>query len=336
MLPDWLRDTFISLQRSLESGSHALLLTGMTGIGKRALADHLARSRLCDTPSEQGACGVCTSCQWLAARTHPDLILLEPTQEELESDAEEVASPAKKGKVRQYIVIEQIRDLLSQLELTSHAGKGRVIIVDPAERLNSNAANALLKTLEEPPPRTVFMLISAHEERLPITLRSRCRRVPFVRPSRAVALGWLHAMGIEKADGLLRLAGGAPARVPQIKEGGMAERWGRLVESLTPQAKRSIEWDTTPNGLAELCLLLQMLCIDLHRIRIGATAMYSEPNDAVIEKAARQLAPDAISEFWRALGKIRAVVQHPLNGALLRDQLLLAFDQMLTSPAQAQ
>ena len=327
MLPDWLNTPFESLRQDLASGSHALLLAGMAGIGKRVLAEHVARAHLCSSPSPTGACGACGNCQLLQAGTHPDLIFLEPTEDDATTGEGDTAS--KKGKARPHIVIDQIRSVLDRLELSAHADRGRVIIIDPADRLNASAANALLKTLEEPPAKTVFMLITAHEERLPVTVRSRCRRVPLSRPPHAAALQWLAAQEIGRAEELLRLAGGAPMQAILFEGSHLPDRWARLVARLGPHPSPLPDWDTTPADLAELCQLLQMLCVDLLRARSGGGTIYSGPNAAVIEQSARQLSQDALSDFWRALGKMKALVHHPLNGALVRDQLLLAFDRML-------
>ncbi len=317
-------------------GSHALLVTGAGGIGKRVLAEQLAGHRLCEAPSGEGSCGQCSGCHLLAAGTHPDRFVLEPAQEDVVPSESEATSSQKKAKASQFITVDQVRSLLGHLELASHSGRGRVIIADPADRLNAAAANALLKTLEDPPSQTIFLLVTSQEERLPITVRSRCRRVPVGRPSREVSLAWLETQGVDNPEVLLRLAGGAPLKARTMGESGISQRWDRLMRWLTPGAPRDIDWDTTTNGLAELCYLLQVLCMDLSRLCAGAAGIYSNANDSALGQAASELRPEAISDFWVALGKTKASVQHPLNGALVRDELLLALDRLLAYPQRAQ
>ncbi len=316
------------------AGSHALLVVGAGGIGKRALAEQLAANRLCEALSEQGPCGRCASCHLLAAATHPDFIVLEPSQDDVALQEGE-ATGQKKAKASQFITVDQVRALLGRLELASHTVKGRVLIVDPADQLNAAAANALLKTLEDPPSETIFLLVTSREERLPITVRSRCRRVPVPCPALEVSLAWLRSQGVDNAEALLRLAGGAPLKARAMAEGGITQRWDQLVQWLTPGAPRDFNWDTTTAGLAELCHLLQMLCIDLNRLRMGGSGLYSRTDDSSLRQGAMKLRSEALSDFWIALNKTRALIQHPLNGALVRDELLLALDRLIVQPRRA-
>ncbi|MFN0316873.1 MAG: DNA polymerase III subunit delta' [Burkholderiales bacterium] len=309
-------------------GSRALLLTGARGIGKRVLAEQFAAWRLCESPVEGGPCDKCRACHLIAAGNHPDLIVLEPSREEPIPQGGE-ATTQKKAKVSQFITVDQVRALLERMELVSHGEKGRVVIADPADQLNAAAANALLKTLEDPPSLTTFLLITAQEERLPVTLRSRCRRVPVRCPSQNVSLAWLKTEGVDNAQALLRLAGGAPLKARAMGESGVWQRWDRLMRGLTtPEGVQDSEWDTTAQGLAELCHLLQMLCIDLNRMREGARAVYAPEEGSPLRQAAMQLRPETISDFWMELNKSKALIQHPLNGALVRDELLLSLGRL--------
>lgn len=273
-------------------------------------------------------CGKCMDCHLIAAGNHPDLIVLEPSSEEPASPEGEATSQ-KKAKVSQFITVAQVRSLLDRLELVTHGGKGRVVIADPAEQLNGAAANALLKTLEDPPSLTTFLLITSQEERLPITLRSRCRRVPVPCPARGVSLDWLQSEGVDNAQALLRLAGGAPLKARAMGESGVTQRWDRLVQGLTLGEIREFEWDTTAQGLAELCHFLQMLCIDLNRMREGAGTRYLPEEGSPLRETAMGLWPETISDVWMDLNKTKALIRHPLNGALVRDELLLSFDRLI-------
>lgn len=166
---------------------HAVLLAGPVGVGKRSAAVWIARERLRMLPES-------------ALPTHPP----EPPEH---PDLRWISRPEDK----QSIGIEQVRDLVADLSLTSHAGAGKVAVIDPANAMTNNAANSLLKTLEEPPGDALLILIADRVGRLPATIFSRCQRIEFAPPGEADALAWLDQLrpGAAWADAL-RVAGGAP------------------------------------------------------------------------------------------------------------------------------
>ena len=149
------------LRRAMNAGRlhHALLFVGAPGAPERDTALALAAALQCPTTAD--GCGACASCEKVAANQHPDVITLEP---------------AGAGHV---ISVGSIRDFLPRLAFAPHEGAVRVVIVVDAHHLNLEAANALLKTLEEPPPRTHFILVTRSPEQLPLTVRSRCQRIRF-------------------------------------------------------------------------------------------------------------------------------------------------------------
>jgi len=203
-LAAWNDDAWTRLIERQRRGTlaHAILLCGEAGLGKRAFADELTRGLLCESPSPRGfACGTCRGCRLLAAGSHPDLVRIS-----LETRDD--------GKLRTEIVIEQMRVLGERLALTPQFGRGQAAIVDPADALNPNAANALLKTLEEPTPGTVIVLVADNPSRLPATIRSRCQRVDFRPPAHALAVAWLAAQGSDgaSAEDALRAGDGNPGR----------------------------------------------------------------------------------------------------------------------------
>ena len=177
---------------------HGVLLTGAAGTGKRRFAEHVAGWLLCDTPTADGACGQCASCAWLKVGTHPSLLRI----------SREVDS---KGKQSRQIKIDQIRDLMPFVQQT---GQGwRVVIFEPAETLNTAAANALLKTLEEPAPRVMILLVADQYLQLPATIRSRVQQIPLGRIAPDIAVEFVRdeaAVTVEQAKLLLALSGGAP------------------------------------------------------------------------------------------------------------------------------
>lgn len=170
---------------------NAWLLSSAGGVGAGHLAGAVAALLLCRAPRE-GACGSCKDCELARAGTHPDWHHLLP----------EGAGRA--------IKIEQVRALQVELATTSQQGGRRVVIIEAAEQLNPSSANALLKSLEEPPAGTAFVLLSDAATRLPATVRSRCRGVQLGSPPMAQALAWLAEQGITDAAEVLDVCGGRP------------------------------------------------------------------------------------------------------------------------------
>lgn len=200
---------------------HGLLLAGARGLGKNAFACWLAQWLLCAAPAADGrGCGRCQSCQLLAAGSHPDLHVVQP-ESVYKSNPGLLARyalrypPEDKGKDSKdstVIRIDQIRALIEASQTRPQITACKVLILSPADTLNANAANSLLKLLEEPPPDSYLVLVADRPARLPATIRSRCTRVEFRLPGADVAGAWLQGQGLAGADvgRLLALAGGAP------------------------------------------------------------------------------------------------------------------------------
>ncbi len=206
-LAPWQQRSYAQAVAMLDAGRlpHGLLLAGPAGVGKLAVAQRLARRLLCRSPIGADACGQCRSCQLLAASTHPDFI-------------EETLEPNDKGVLRKEILIAQVRRLSEKLVLTPHLSHGQVALIHPAEMMNRAAFNAVLKTLEEPPPGRYLILLAHQPQRLPATIRSRCQSLRMDVPPRDEALAFLRANGHKASDATeaLDVAQGNP---------GLAERY---------------------------------------------------------------------------------------------------------------
>lgn len=188
-LAPWLDDAWRRLAEALaqQRVHHGLLIGAQAGLGKRALADAFAAAALCTNRRPDGhACGTCKSCLLVAAGSHPDRMRV---TFELRDD----------GKPRTELTVDQMRALSQRLSLSSQFGGLQVALIDPADRMNPNAANALLKTLEEPSAATVLVLLADDPSRLPATIRSRCQRIDIAPPAQAAALAWLRAQRVEPA-----------------------------------------------------------------------------------------------------------------------------------------
>lgn len=209
---------------------HALLLHGRGGLGKHSFAYAFGQWLLCEQPGD-AACGQCKRCRQFAAGSSPDFFVLAPPED------------------KKIINVEQVRDLIDTLSLTSHAGGGRVALIDPADAMNVSAANSLLKTLEEPPGDTVLLLVSARPARLPATVRSRCQHVRFAPPPEAAALAWLEEQGLDAAMARksLALAAGRPLTALALgRDGGIQRR-----EAVIAGVRGIVSGDKNPVAVAE-------------------------------------------------------------------------------------
>jgi DNA polymerase-3 subunit delta' len=257
------------LQRARKEGRlpHALLFQGPEDVGKAAVARTLAAALMCERNDQGDPCGRCAACRRVAAATHPDLLLVtrlprkpgakrDAEEEEEEEDAEgesEAAAAGRRGgsDLKREIVVEQIRELCAHAAYAPREGRRRVFVVDPADRMNRSAQNALLKTLEEPPGRALIVLVTARAHLLLPTVRSRCLPVRFAAmPVRALAEA-LRGRGVPPDEALVRaaLAGGAPGRALTGDLTARRELRDRLLTALEKAA-------AGPASLAELPALV--------------------------------------------------------------------------------
>lgn len=202
---------------------HALLLKGPQGTGKLDFAMNLARSLLCERPQNGDglACGECASCHWFEQETHPDFRLIQPDALS-ESDEDEEKANAKKKPSKQ-ISVDQIRALADFAGLSAHQGGHKVVLIHPAEAMNTNAANALLKTLEEPAGRMMIILVSHKPQQLLPTILSRCLALPMPLPPVEESAEWLKEQGVDDPAPLLAQAGFAPLKALADADGAREE-----------------------------------------------------------------------------------------------------------------
>jgi len=202
---------------------HAFMVVGQEGIGVDALAMAMGQYLLCLSPLKNVACGRCRGCQLMQSETHPDLLIL---------------TPEEKGK---QIKVDQIRKTGDFVNQTAQQGGYKVVVLSPTEAMNINAANALLKNLEEPAGKTVFILVANQLNQVLPTIRSRCAKISLTLPSSKDALAWLSSIGIDDAEDLLEEAMGAPILAKQWCEGGIMEERRDFVRGLAQIADRAIE-----------------------------------------------------------------------------------------------
>ncbi|MBV1914086.1 MAG: DNA polymerase III subunit delta' [Pseudomonadales bacterium] len=208
-------------QKSLDSFgsglmSHAQIFCGVSGLGKREYAAALTQHIFCLSLQNGLGCSECRNCRLILAEVHPDVLKI---------------SPEKPGSA---IKVDEIRSLNEFVNCTSESGIAKVVLIEEADRMNRNAANALLKNLEEPPANTFFFLVSSREMQLPITVRSRCQRINFSAPDRRTTIEWLQQQntGSESCELPVLLAAGAPLAAQRLISDACKQRYTALFTSL--------------------------------------------------------------------------------------------------------
>jgi DNA polymerase-3 subunit delta' len=306
---------------------HAVLMQSGEGWGELEFAKEVARSLLCEKPQRNFlACGTCQACNWFSLGNHPDFRLVVPESMAAEA-AEEGTEPGKKKS--EQIRIEQVRDLGEFLAVGTHRAGLRVILIYPAETMNPNTQNALLKSLEEPPPGTLFLLVSAQPDRLLPTVRSRCLKFNLPFPDSAEALRWLKKEGVAYPEPALAAAGGAP--LTALRGAGMERERLAFIEAvgrsnLDPIA---IAESVQRVPLWELVGWLQRWSYDLLLARVTGQVRYHVGQEKVISAIASACAPASIAGYLRRLAQAKALARHPLNPKLFVEDLLLQYRRMI-------
>ncbi len=308
---------------------HALLVHGRAGIGKVEFARALAASVLCEAPREGIACETCPSCHWFSQGNHPDFreILPEAALEE-EEGAEEAAKPEKAKSL--VIKIDQIRAVADFVALSTHRGGYRVLLVHPAEALHAAAANALLKTLEEPPPRTLIVMVSDQPARLLATIRSRCRLLDLATPPREDALAWLRSEEVADAETVLAAAGGAPLLARDLAEPHQAELRKRVLNELSrPGGADPLQFAAGMEKAAiePLIYWMQTWIHDLVRMRLAGEARHHRDFLPALKSRAQAADLESLFALDRELVSARALASHPLNPRLVAEHLLMAYNR---------
>jgi DNA polymerase III subunit delta' len=263
LLP-WHEDAAAQLRKAWTANrlSHALLLQGAEGLGKQTFAAWLACAVLCDKSagSTLRCCGECASCALFVAGSHPDLLWVMPEEE------------------KQQIAIDQIRAATERLTKTSYRQGYKVAIINPAHLMTPSAANSVLKTLEEPTPSSLLILISSQPSMLLPTVRSRCQKVTIARPSREQAIAWLReSSGHAVESELLEFAGGAPLRAVAYADGRfdalnehMQKSLGALLAGQADVTQVAAEWEK--DGLSERLTWLDLWLTSLARGALAGNA----------------------------------------------------------------
>ena len=296
---------------------HALLLHGAPGVGSAAFAVALAQSWLCEghdgTP--RPACGRCGSCHLVQTRLHPDLLLLMP---EALRQAHAWPLPGDKDedkkKPSRQIRIDEIRHAIDWVARTSSRGRGKVVVLHPAEAINLQAANALLKTLEEPPAGTRLLLSAADPQHLLPTVRSRCHRVALAAPPADAAREWLAGQGVAEPEVLLAAASGRPLDALALSADGVsAAAWRALPAAVARGQAQALSGWPVPRAVDAL----QKLCHDAVAVAAGA-----EPRYFPAGSVPRAAGVEPLIGWHEQLQRVARHDEHPWHEPLLVDALV--------------
>lgn len=329
---------------------HALLIHGQGGIGKRQFGRLLGRALLCETADavlrSRGGCGVCAACVWFDQGSHPDFRRLtseaiaaseghELADDEGGEPEPEAGSARTKRAPSREIKVEAVRALQRFLSVATHRSRSRVVLIHPLEAVNDIAANALLKMLEEPPSRTVFILVADHLGRIPATIVSRCHRIPVATPPVAEAVAWLTEQGVADAASALALTGGAP--VAALAAAGDPETAGLhdgLVAFLARPGLDSALAAAEAFGRSAprpVVHGMQLWLADCLSARLAHRVRYHPAQFQTIMRLAEGADLGALNGLIARTDAIRRSIDHPLNTRLLLEGLFTAYADVMTS-----
>ena len=332
LLP-WQPASWAQLMQMRDRFPHAVLLHGPEGIGKTRFGERLAQALLCERPLADGQpCGACLACGWFVQYAHPDYRRVRPENLE-ESAADDGATEsaktatAAKGPSKE-IRIEQIRALGNFMNVSTHRRGRRVVLLHPAEALNPVASNALLKTLEEPPPDTVFIMVGNNIDRLLPTILSRCRKVPMALPDAAQALAWLKSQGVSDAESWLAEQGGAPMAALAEAESGSREAIDALLAHLAkPSADTVLKTADLlqKSAPADVTAWLQRWLYDLFSVKFSGKIRYYPKYRREIDALALRADPRRLLAVMKQMNDRRAIADHPLSAKLFIEDMLLDY-----------
>lgn len=347
----WQNVVWQVLTQGHASRGHALLLGGRKGIGKLGFAKSLAKFLLCEKPSsESKACENCPSCRWFDQEGHPDFCLVEPealsslsgeiktktASNTKDSAAVELSNARSKKKPSKQISVAQIRSLNDLINMSSHRGGYKIILIHPVEAMNVAAANALLKNLEEPAPQTLFILVTHRPHDLLPTIRSRCRQIVMPIPDFTLAKSWLKQQGIKDPEGSLAAVGYAPLTALEYNDGDyflQHEVFINHISALEDLDPILLAEKMQKSDLPTVVNWLQKWCYDLISFRTTGRIRYHLSMQATIKTLVPSIDALQLARYLRNLIDMQRLSHHPLNPRLFLEEILISY-AMLMAPAR--
>ena len=336
-------DRLVQTNRSLPPG---LLFAGPAGLGKDALALRLAAWYLCSSTTDTAEpCGTCQSCRLVSAGTHPDLHIVQSEMANAKAKSPfaelgrrylSIESTSRSAKPKSIIGVNPIRALITALLSHAHFGHGKVALISPAERMNTNSANALLKLLEEPADGTLLVLVSSMPTRLLATIRSRCMRVEFAPPAVPMAVDWLVPRVGSDAEALLALAGGAPLGAAALSENGFPGCRDEWLDDVAALASRALDPLTCASrwhqaGAAMVLEWLHGLVADLIGLASGATPprLFNLGFENQILALTGGIPAAALHDLFDTIGRQRRILDGSVDERLLVEDIVIKLRETL-------
>ena len=345
----WTEEAFNAFFSSAGRQAHAYLLAGQSGLGKTVFAEQLVKSILCQT-HESDACGECQSCKLLESGSHPDLHVLESEKRTLEINdlfanfspryLEDESKRKRRKNPSAVIAIDQVRGVIPDINTRPHLSGCRIIIINTAEDLNINAANSLLKSLEEPPSDCFFLLISHEPGRLLPTLRSRCNRMDFRIPDKVQALEWLNKQLPGRSDTatLLDSAKGIPLRALALADGEINTDESRVFQTMLKLANRQIDPVTAAaelikkSNLIEILTPLQIMVSRIIRLKTAArnSSVVEQDENKTLIDIGKRLNFKQLYTFLDDLSASKKLAGGPLDDTLALENGLISWQKMFS------
>ena len=318
MIYPWHESAWRQLAAQWGNRPNAWLLTGRRDTGKTAFARHLAQALLCEQPqAEHQPCGSCPSCHLFAQGSHPDYYELAP----------ELPAEGESARKLLQIKIDAVRAVLSPLLQSSVRGGLRVVLVQPAETMNTQAANALLKMLEEPPASVVFLLVTHNKDRLLPTIKSRCRPFLLPTPSAEEALGYLKTQNTPQAEALLAFHSGAPLFAAEPEQDAMREELCQLLAKprLLAMLDYAAAFDKQKWPLAVFLDWLHKWLADIALAQQNLHPLYYPQHQAAIFQVASRTRGAALFQLVHTLNRLSPYGRHTLSVRMQVENLLTGY-----------
>lgn len=331
-----LESALLNLRDRLPNG---ILVYGPRAAGTFELVQAFAKSLLCTQPAPDGTpCGRCRGCHLAKAGTHPDIRYVvseaESLPREIPFTAPDNAASDRKTVYRE-ILIHQTRALSDFLNLKSHEGGVRIVLVYPADRIRAEAAASLLKSLEEPPENTIFMLVADEIDRVLPTIRSRCRLIRASAPTRQEAIAWLESQNVADAERKLTEAGGMPLAVFEedarfrLSDEVRTRFLSYLLKGEKATAAEALGVADKEITLSAAALFLSRWAWDLASAKVGAVPQYFPEYAREIENIARAASAEGLYTWINSVRDVRRVAEHPLNAKTIIEALLISYARNL-------
>jgi DNA polymerase-3 subunit delta' len=299
------------------------------------MALNFAQSLLCITPTNEGMpCGQCDSCHWFELGTHPDFRLVQP---DALSETEDSGEKEGGKKPSREISVDQIRALEGFANLSSHQGGYRIVLIHPAESMNNNSANAVLKTLEEPTEKLLFILVTHKPQQLLPTILSRCLSFTVSTPSVEIGTAWLKQQGVANPEKALAQAGFAPLQALHLAEDGEGtEERNLLLSAIQRPAQLDallLAEKLQRYAAVQVIHCLQQWCYDLASAKLTGQVRYFPEQLELIKKLSANISSMRLLGYQSELQIAKREAFHPLNAKLQFESILLSYRQIFSTPS---